>query len=297
VEYADSAGDLHTYAHTIHLPVARREGAQHEGQTINVFVAGGGAAAVGAGATAAGERGVVVRGDVGRDVATGDEHHAQPTSTSKREASVEPETKKTAEIRGILRNEFQVPIAINALTGKFRKFWSELPTDPWTRDVAVDFEYDESLSYYAKPRLFEDTPVCESDVGDVEVFRLSTHSEGATVQMIRAGSAGTETHIQVYTRGRLITPNRFQLLISWLEHLSIAEREPKSRRSKDADTAVLRQHLRRLDAVELETLCLDHFPEVYDKFGRGMRRDELLNLLLDHCRRHPEDADRLAELL
>jgi len=64
-----------------------------------------------------------------------------------------------------------------------------------------------------------------------------------------------------------------------------------------AGSAALRARLQRLDAVELETLCLDHFPTVYDKFARGMRRDEMLNLLLDHCRRHPEEAQRLERLL
>jgi len=64
-----------------------------------------------------------------------------------------------------------------------------------------------------------------------------------------------------------------------------------------ADTAALRARLQRLDAVEIESLCLDYFPEVYDKFGRGLRRDEMLNLLLDHCRRNPADAARLAGLL
>jgi len=63
------------------------------------------------------------------------------------------------------------------------------------------------------------------------------------------------------------------------------------------DVAGLRVRLQRLDAVEIESLCLDHFPEVYDKFGRGLRRDEMINLLLDHCRRNPGDAARLAALL
>lgn len=64
-----------------------------------------------------------------------------------------------------------------------------------------------------------------------------------------------------------------------------------------ADVAPLRAGLKRLDDVELETLCLDHFPAVYEKFARGLRRDEKVNLLLDHCRRHPEEATRLAALL
>jgi hypothetical protein len=63
------------------------------------------------------------------------------------------------------------------------------------------------------------------------------------------------------------------------------------------NTALLRRRLRRLDSVEIESLCLDHFPQVYDKFARGLQRGEMINLLLDHCRRHPEDANRLNELL
>lgn len=62
-------------------------------------------------------------------------------------------------------------------------------------------------------------------------------------------------------------------------------------------TAALRRRLDRLDDVELDTLCLDHFPAVYDKFGRGQRRDERVNLLLDYVRRRPEEAARLADLL
>lgn len=63
------------------------------------------------------------------------------------------------------------------------------------------------------------------------------------------------------------------------------------------DLASLHAGLQRLDAVEIESLCLLHFPQVYDKFGRGLRRDETINLLLDHCRRYPQDAARLAALV
>ncbi len=63
------------------------------------------------------------------------------------------------------------------------------------------------------------------------------------------------------------------------------------------DTAALRARLQRLDDVALETLCMDHFPAVYDAFSRGLRRDEKINLLLDHCRRNPPEAARLAALL
>jgi S1-C subfamily serine protease len=67
--------------------------------------------------------------------------------------------------------------------------------------------------------------------------------------------------------------------------------------SPAADTSALRTHLQRLDDVQIESLCLDHFPDVYDKFSRGLQRGEKINLLLDHCRRNPEDAARLAVLL
>lgn len=63
------------------------------------------------------------------------------------------------------------------------------------------------------------------------------------------------------------------------------------------ELASLRARLQRLDAVEIESLCLDHFPAVYDKFARGLQRGEMLNLLLDHCRRNPAEAVRLAALL
>ncbi len=63
------------------------------------------------------------------------------------------------------------------------------------------------------------------------------------------------------------------------------------------DIATLRARLGRLDDVQIEALCLDHFPTVYDRFGRGLRRDEKINLLLDHVRRNPQDAARLDKLL
>ncbi len=64
------------------------------------------------------------------------------------------------------------------------------------------------------------------------------------------------------------------------------------------DTATVRSLLMAsLDDVALDALCLDHFPEVYDTFGRGMRRDEKVNLLLDYCRHRPEEDARLSSLL
>ncbi|MCD4739447.1 MAG: SUMF1/EgtB/PvdO family nonheme iron enzyme [Anaerolineae bacterium] len=58
----------------------------------------------------------------------------------------------------------------------------------------------------------------------------------------------------------------------------------------------LRDRLARLDDVQLAALCLDRFPEVYDQFSRGLRRNEKINLLLDHCRRNPKAAQLLSSL-
>jgi formylglycine-generating enzyme required for sulfatase activity/energy-coupling factor transporter ATP-binding protein EcfA2 len=54
--------------------------------------------------------------------------------------------------------------------------------------------------------------------------------------------------------------------------------------------------MRSFDDAGLDAFCLDHFPTVFGTFGRGMRRDEKITLLLDHCRRH-EGLPRLARLL
>lgn len=59
----------------------------------------------------------------------------------------------------------------------------------------------------------------------------------------------------------------------------------------------LDERLQRLDDVELERLCLLHFPSVYGKFGRGQRRDEKILILLEYCYRNPEAAVSLAALL
>lgn len=63
------------------------------------------------------------------------------------------------------------------------------------------------------------------------------------------------------------------------------------------DTAAMRARLQRLDDVQLDMLCMDHFPVVYDQFGRGLRRDEKCNLLLVYVRRSPAEAARLDSLL
>lgn len=59
----------------------------------------------------------------------------------------------------------------------------------------------------------------------------------------------------------------------------------------------LRDMLNRLDDVEIEQLCIVYFSTVADKLGRGTGKQEKINLLLDHCRRHPEEGARLRMIL
>ncbi|MBN2004299.1 MAG: hypothetical protein JXA21_13170 [Anaerolineae bacterium] len=61
--------------------------------------------------------------------------------------------------------------------------------------------------------------------------------------------------------------------------------------------AELRKSLGCLDDTEIETLCIVHFPNVKSKFSTGMRRDQKINLLLDHCRRYRGAGKRLSEIL
>ena len=77
----------------------------------------------------------------------------------------------------------------------------------------------------------------------------------------------------------------------------VSEGSPPAVASPATTPAVLRRRLQRLDAVEFESLCLDHFPEVYNKFTRGLQREEKHNLLLDYCRSNPAETDRLDEII
>lgn len=49
------------------------------------------------------------------------------------------------------------------------------------------------------------------------------------------------------------------------------------------------------DDATLDAFSLGYFPEVYDRFSRGMRKDEKITLLLDHCRRQPAGFDELLD--
>ena len=84
VEYEDRGGEPHSHAHTIYIPVADDKETRREGQTINVFVSGGGAAAVGEGAVAAGASGVAVGGDVHGGIARRVQEVHEPHRTAER---------------------------------------------------------------------------------------------------------------------------------------------------------------------------------------------------------------------
>ncbi|MEW5956396.1 MAG: hypothetical protein AB1801_01635, partial [Chloroflexota bacterium] len=52
------------------------------------------------------------------------------------------------------------------------------------------------------------------------------------------------------------------------------------------NTARIRRQLNlTFDDPDLDAFCHDYFPGVFDRFSRGMRKDEKITLLLDHCRR------------
>jgi len=61
--------------------------------------------------------------------------------------------------------------------------------------------------------------------------------------------------------------------------------------------ATLRQGLQRLDDVQIETLCLEHFPEVGARFNAGLLRDRKIELLLTHCHRNATSERQLKNML
>jgi hypothetical protein len=48
------------------------------------------------------------------------------------------------------------------------------------------------------------------------------------------------------------------------------------------------------DDVGLISLCQDEFPQLCDRLGRGLRKDEIINVIMDHFRRCGDYAPLLA---
>jgi formylglycine-generating enzyme required for sulfatase activity len=71
----------------------------------------------------------------------------------------------------------------------------------------------------------------------------------------------------------------------------------KTRKSKVSKISELRAMLDQYDDPQIDAFCIDHFPTVYDRFARGMQRIEKINLLLNHCRKRPNEFKKLRELL
>ncbi|MEW5956395.1 MAG: hypothetical protein AB1801_01630 [Chloroflexota bacterium] len=64
------------------------------------------------------------------------------------------------------------------------------------------------------------------------------------------------------------------------------------------NTAQIRRLLTTaFDDPGLDAFCQDYFPTVFDRFSRGMRKDEKINWLLDHCRRKPTGFAQLIQAL
>lgn len=88
-----------------------------------------------------------------------------------------------------------------------------------------------------------------------------------------------------------------QVIADFESQAQLTLEEPTPYIRPTVEITTLRARLEKLDDVEIETLCLDYFKEVYGKFSRGLRRDEKINLLLEHCQRNLEEAVRLGALL
>lgn len=63
-------------------------------------------------------------------------------------------------------------------------------------------------------------------------------------------------------------------------------------------TRPIRQFIiKYFDDTGLEEFCEEHFYKVFNRFARGLRKNEKINLLLDHCRRKPNGFDKLFSAL
>ena len=131
---------------------------------------------------------------------------------------------------------------------------------------------------------------------------VTTAEPSPALRRARRALASLEAQVAGYTT--LSVPAHLQLELEE-KRREVAELEAREGLPPTAaippapplNLAALHTRLQRLDAVEIETLCLLYFPAVYHKFGAGMRRDEMINLLLEHCHYNPKDAARLEELL
>ncbi len=83
-------------------------------------------------------------------------------------------------------------------------------------------------------------------------------------------------------------------LLAFAQEVGLA---PTTQATHNMNVIELRIQLNQFDDVELETFCMNNFRKVYDKFSRGLRRDEKMNLLLDYCHRKPNGYQQLIAAL
>ncbi|MGB0383866.1 MAG: hypothetical protein ACPGWR_03500 [Ardenticatenaceae bacterium] len=75
-------------------------------------------------------------------------------------------------------------------------------------------------------------------------------------------------------------------------------RPSESQKAPKMNLRAVRRQLNDLfDDTELDIFCMENFSRVYDRFSRGLRRDEKITLLLDYCRRNPKRWQKLLTLL
>lgn len=80
--------------------------------------------------------------------------------------------------------------------------------------------------------------------------------------------------------------------------VAMPEKQRKNVKEIVVPLNLLRQRLNQLfDDPGFDAFCLDHFPDVYDTFSRGMRKDEKMTVLLDACRRVPAFYQKLVAML
>lgn len=66
--------------------------------------------------------------------------------------------------------------------------------------------------------------------------------------------------------------------------------------TRQSNTAQIRTKLdMAFDDSALSAFCFDYFPKVYDRFSRGMGKDDKITYLLDYCRRHPTGFEMLLD--
>lgn len=74
-----------------------------------------------------------------------------------------------------------------------------------------------------------------------------------------------------------------------------AEADEMTSQSQNHDIAGMRKLLTAsFDDAELDAFTQGRYLEVYEKLGRGMRKDEKITMLLDHCRRQEGGLEQLA---